>query len=205
MRNLTTIFIATTASALVGCGTPTVPNPTGDCDPGHDGSRQCYHSPADTDTYLPDCQNPLNRELWRVFAQNEESAYIIPRPDGMGLEFGLCDEEGPFTTYGLCVASADPNVLNDIPPAIALEITNTLHQHLRFEVSEDGQYIVPWAPDEDVIAACDLTDNLAAQEHCANLSYRLSGGDTCIDIGYIPGEEAVAALVPALNELYGIE
>ncbi len=45
-----------------------IENPSGECEAETDGSRLCYHSPNPTDTYLPDCDNTLDRELWRVFA-----------------------------------------------------------------------------------------------------------------------------------------
>ena len=64
--------------------------------------------------------------------------------------------------------------------------------------------ISPWAPDDDIIAACELTDNEAALSYCEQLESRCDQWGNCIDIGYIPSEEAVAALIPALNLLYGI-
>ena len=82
-----------------------IENPSGDCLSEDNGSRRCYHTPSATDRYLKDCTNGLQREYWRVFAQNEESAYIIPRPDGMGLFYDLCEDETVgelFETYALC-------------------------------------------------------------------------------------------------------
>ena len=188
---------------VLACG-PVIDNPSGDCDAGGDGNRSNYFS---SDQYLPDCQNPLYRELWRVFAETEASAYILPRPDGMGIDFAICDGEDAdlttlFTEYGVCEEYADPDVINDIKPADALVITNQLHQRLRFSADENGG-LFPWAPDDDILAACTLIENQAALSFCALLESRCSGY-ACDDIGYIPGPEAVEALIPALNELYGI-
>ena len=187
---------------LLACG-PSIDNPSGDCQADGDGNRRDYFS---SDQYLPDCQNPLERELWRVFAVSEERAYIVPRPDGMGLQFELCEDESLgalFSDHGLCDEFADPDVINQIAPADALAITNALHQRLRFSVSDEGR-ITPYAPEDDIIAACELTDDSAALDFCELLESRCTILG-CDDIGYMPGPEAVAALVPALNLLYGVE
>ena len=193
---------------LGACVGPDVENPSGDCEVSNDGNRRGFYTSPNEAKYLPDCQNELDRELWRVFAVSDTSAYIVPRPDSMGLDFAICDGEDPemaalFDTYGLCTEFGNPTIINDIPPAEALQITNALHQRLRFEVDESGM-ISPWAPDDDIIDACELTESPDAQEYCQLLDSRCDGGD-CIDIGYIPSLEASEALVPALNELYGIE
>jgi hypothetical protein len=201
-----TLFIL---SLFVSACGPNVENPSGDCIVNGDGNRPGYFSDPQESTYLPDCQNDLDRELWRVFAVSEESAYIVPRPDTTGLDFDLCDGEDVqlaslFETYGLCEEYGDPDIINDIPPADALSITNALHQRLRFEVDEDGM-ISPWAPESDILDACELTDASAALEYCEQLESRCNDSGDCDDIAYIPSAAAVEALVPALNELYGIE
>ena len=108
-----------------------------------------------------------------------------------------------FSDYGLCTEVADPTIINDIPPASALQITHALHEQLRFTMDESGM-IFPWAPEDDIIAACAFTQSQAALDYCDLLDSRcnLFG---CNEIGYIPSLEAVEALVPALNTLYGIE
>jgi hypothetical protein len=50
------------AAMAVACG-GALENPTGECTADGDGSRACYHSPNRSDTYLPDCDAPLDREL----------------------------------------------------------------------------------------------------------------------------------------------
>ena len=51
-----------------------------------DGGRPGYHSPAG-DTYVPNCDVQTLREYWRIFEQADGSAYMIPRPDGLGLAY----------------------------------------------------------------------------------------------------------------------
>ena len=200
-------FFSVTLFFTLACA-PKINNPSGDCKTQGNGARPLYHSPDRDSTYLPDCNNELKRELWRVFALNESSAYIIPRPDAMGIQYGLCDGEDLqlaelFDEYGLCEDVGNPNVINDILPLDALTITHTLHQLLKFELDEDG-LITPWAPDDDLIAACELTDSEDALNHCDLLESRCNTWGSCEDIGYIPNQRAAEALVSALNQLYGI-
>ena len=197
-------------SIIIGCFTPDVQNPSGECQPESNGSRSCYHSPARTDTYLLDCQNQLDKELWRVFAQTEESAYIIPRPDGVGVHFNLCEEGAEhaelFQKYRLCDEILDAEgveIINDILPADALLITNILHQKLQFEVGADG-VVFPWAPEDDMIEACDLIEDSAADDYCDAITDRSSAGE-CLDIKYIYSEEEAELFAEALNEIYGID
>lgn len=196
-------------SLLVGCFTSDVPNPSGECEADSDGSRLCYHSPNATDTYLLDCKNPRDRELWRVFAQTEESAYVIPRPDVVGIYFGLC-EEGTvhaelFAQYKLCDEMLDSEgieIINNLPPAAALAITNILHQNLRFE-ELDGA-IFPFSPEDDMLAACALMDDSLVDDYCAMLENNQASKE-CLDIDYNLPEGSVPLFVDALNQIYGIE
>ena len=109
-------------------------NPSGNCTTIVDGSREGYHSPF-PNTYLPDCKNPLKRELWRVF-MNEDgtSAGMIPRPDGLGITHDICPDW-----------PQDPEDDEYYDPLLELEmgrlseedgpLANTL---LRFKASEYG-------------------------------------------------------------------
>ena len=190
---------------LFGCS-PKINNPSGDCEAESDGSRLCYHSPEASDSYLPDCQNPLKRELWRVFALNESSAYIIPRPDTMGLQFDLC-ESGEYTEllqeYDLCADITDPDTINNIPIEKALQITNILHQHLVFSTDSSGQ-VTPWAPDEDMLLACQQIDDPIVDEYCGNISSQNESGE-CLELAFTYPEEAGLLFATTLNTLYGIE
>ena len=171
------------------------------------------HSPDPSDVYLADCEAPLNRELWRVFAIDEATAYTIPRPDAMGLTYGICDGEDAdladvFDRNGLCVDIADPNTVNAMSHVDALAITHALHERLIFQAvptENDGLSLFPWAPDEDVIDACDQMSapNTEVQGYCDAIRERNTGGDHNV-IGIIPGDDTVLALVDALNTLYGI-
>jgi hypothetical protein len=191
--------------------TPTE-NPSVDCEADGDGGRFCYHAPDLTDSYLPDCSLPLERELWRVFQTAAGDAYVIPRPDGTGLLFDICDGGDAdlaslFTTYDLCVeVVTDPAVVNSMDPADALRITHALHGHLRFQgVESFGQWnISPWAPDVDLIDACDLIQGSAAATHCSLLTESDELGE-CLDMAPQLSEDAVMELAAALNQLYGIE
>ena len=76
-------YLATMAFAVgTGCGQSDINNPTGMCGTRSDGARAGYHAPAENDIWVPDCQNPLAREYWRVFSQDGGTGYVIPRPDG---------------------------------------------------------------------------------------------------------------------------
>ena len=173
------LLLFTPVLFVLSC-TSQVENPSGNCKAKSNGERLFYHSVEKGTTYLPDCQNPLDRELWRVFAVSENSAYIMPRPDSTGIQYGMCEGEDVeladlFDQYGLCEELGNPIIINDILPADALLITNTLHQLLRFEIGEDGM-ITPWAPEDDILAACKLTNNEAALEFCALLESRCNRG-----------------------------
>lgn len=206
----TTLFITLSTYASACTSQSTVPNPTGDCATDSDGSRTCYHAPMATDTHLPDCNNALNREYWRVFAQSEDSAYIIPRPDGMGLVYDLCDssELGVLLDeYGLCTESlsaGEVSLINDIPIDSALTIANALHEHLRFTVEDDRLY--PWAPPDDLMDACTMSDehDATVEEYCQTvLEYYDNDGD-CPSIAFEPSPETATVLARRLNALYGI-
>ena len=189
-----------------------VPNPSGDCESEDNGSRTCYHSPTNSDTYLLDCESQLNREYWRVFAQSETSAYIIPRPDGLGLIYDLCDDSEIgmlMDTYGLCtetLGASEVAIINDIPPADALRITNELHQHFLFTVDDDGM-ISPWAPPNDIVDACNFSDenDATVAEFCETALSYYDGGFDCPNIAFYPSPEAAEALVGRLNTLFGLD
>ena len=230
------------ANKLASVGGNPIQNPSGDChikESTNNGARQGYHSPASSDVYMPDCKNPLKEELWRVFAKkvkNEEgksniAAYIIPRPDRLGIEYGLCNgrssnsdssEEKAGVSisqikeiagkYGLCDERAVPKIINNMTINDALVLTNFFHSQIKFESRNDSIY--PWVPDTDILAACELvpiSNSTATNEvieqtgnFCAAIKGRCSG-QTCTGISISPSAEVVKELVPTLNELYGVE
>jgi hypothetical protein len=196
-------------SWLFACSTP-ISNPTGTCTTDENGSRSCYHTSADD--YLLDCEAPLNREYWRVFAQNETSAYIIPRPDGAGLTYGLCDEESQlgelFIQYALCqepLTASLITVINDIPPEDALTITNALHTELEFVVNSDG-LVSPFAPPDDIVDVCNMTDDNddVVLEYCTTALEYYDSENDCPNIAFLPSEEVSQVIANRMNTLYGI-
>lgn len=210
--------LALTAGLLLvlGCNNQPhyVENPTGSCEPNDNGARP-GHSPGDSQ-YLPDCEPALAREYYRVFAKEDQTAYMIPRPDGAGLRYGYCDGEDPelselFDRNGLCVEIADTqtvDTINAMPPEDALRIAHLLHEQLVFvaEGESDSWRIEPGVFSNDVVDACnraavDLGD---AQEACNYHRKRASGGNQDdMDHSYTRAE--CEQLAPALNELYGVD
>lgn len=199
---------------LLSCQTTTSPNiqnPSGDCETSDNGARTCYHAPMETDIYLPDCENTLNREYWRVFASDENSAYIIPRPDGMGLLYDLCDETDigfVMNEYGLCLETLGANEveqINNIPLTDALTITHVLHQQLFFTVDDNDQ-ISPWAPPNDILEACLYSDDndSVVSAYCETALEYYNDGD-CPSIAFSPSAEEAPIIAVRLNTIYGLD
>jgi hypothetical protein len=185
-------------------------NPSGNCQASGDGSRAGYHSAAGS-TWLPDCENPLRREYWRVFAQTKDSAYVIPRPDGAPELAPACNapdhELGQIVQRQALCHSAESSEqverVNDIPPADALALTRFLHGKLRFTAG-GGIGVTPHPLPTDILDACALHPAAASADLrsiCDRERERLESGH---DIGFSyvgPGAIELAAL---LNELYGV-
>ena len=188
-----------------------VENPTGDCVAPDSGARAGYHDPGNTQ-WLPDCNNPLKREYWRVFATTAETAYIMPRPDGdPGLEAACTNREHPLYAivqyYALCRPASSPEAvarINAIYPADALAVTHELHTKLRFEVTKDGVGIAPSPIPSDVIDACELRSNEDQPELAAICQREKERIETGQDIGFRYEGAGAEELVRRLNELYGI-
>ena len=210
-----TILFSLIGMNFLACGekrTATVENPSGDCSAEDDGSRTCYHAPMESDTYLPDCQTDLSREYWRVFAMSDTSAYIIPRPDGMGLMYDLCEDANVgelMNTYALCSETLGANevdIINDIPPEDALLITNALHSKFLFTVDENDM-ISPWAPPNDIVDACKFSDDNddLVSDYCDTALSYYDSGDDCPNIAFFPSAEEASIIVARLNTLYGLD
>jgi len=207
-------FLPAILLVLTACFGDDVINPSGDCEAEHDGSFVCYSVPGADDTYLPDCEAPLERELWRVFQQADGTAYMIPRPDAMGLETGICDGEdadlaGLFEANGLCEAILDQagvELINSMDPAEALEIGHALHERLVFEAvsyGDDSAGVAPFAPPEDWVDACDGADDSSGICDKIDGWYDLDAGE-CLEMGVALNEEEAASLASLLNDLYGV-
>lgn len=195
---------------LLGCPGPEIANPTGECVAEDDGGRLCYHAPEADDTYLPDCEAPLAREYWRVFAQGEDSAYVMPRPDGStAVEAACADEDAVLSdlldTYTLC-GSPDVDTINDMAIADALFITHALHARLVFvavDLGEGSGDVDPFLPMDDVLAICRAAHDAILDTWCGDQEGRVDG-DSCNDMGILMTAEEAEAAAAAANALYGI-
>jgi len=221
-RSIAHFFVAALMRAAVVSSSAVVTNPTGTCQPKDNakdnGARPKYHSPG-ASTYLPDCDAPLNREYWRVFAKSESSAYVIPRIDAFGVaaKYGMCtgDDElsSLFKKYRLCketLDSADVEVLNNMKPSEALNITHALHKRLCFQAqatspSFQALQITPWGPDDDIMDLCKTTTDAAAASYCDEIKKSFECTGSCVDMAIMPSAEVVKVIVPGLNKLYGAQ
>jgi hypothetical protein len=188
-----------------------IANPSGGCSAPDTGSRAGYHS-ADGSTWLPDCNNPLSREYWRVFAESPDSAYVIPRPDGAVATICADASHELFELLdgrGLCGDQGADFVerINHLPLEDALTLTHHLHSTLKFEaLKTDGKTtgIAPYPLPSDIVDACalDFSSNSAELEAlCQRERERLESGQA---IGFSYEGPGADELVLKLNELYGI-
>jgi hypothetical protein len=190
-------------------GGTAVDNPSGDCRAHGDGGRAGYHSPAGL-AYLPDCMNPLQREYYRVFVDDDGLASMIPRPDGAFIGAGLCDGDDPevmslVERYPLCDETLDAagvERINSMQPGDALRVARLLHERLIFTIP-DGE-LTPFAPPTDILDACALSSDPSAQltSLCEREADRLQSGN---EIGFSYEGVGAAELARLLNRLYGID
>jgi hypothetical protein len=188
-----------------------IANPSGSCSAPDTGSREGYHA-ADGSTWLPDCNSPLNREYWRVFAESADSAYVIPRPDDEVA--AICADpqhslHGLLRDYGLCDAAGAELVerINRLRPEDALALTHDLHTTLMFEaLKTNGQTtgVAPYPLPSDIVDACALEPSANSAEFealCQRERERLESGQA---IGFSYDGPGADELVTRLNELYGV-
>jgi len=220
-RVLTLAVVASCASPSVDAGSkqrpaprlPDVRNPSGACvAPPGNGARP-GHGPGEA-RYLPDCKPPLRREYYRVFAQSEQLAFMVPRPDDAAPTRALCASEAQgsplrvlFDRYTLCSAVADVARVNAMTPADAMAIGHALHERMRF--SAVGGDVRPFPYADDMLAVCDAEPALAQgalAERCAyerDLARRAAEGPIAEPYRLPPDPEG-PPLAAALNKLYGI-
>ena len=200
---------ASTTEPAGSSKSPLVENPTGSCSAPDDGSRAGYHSAGGDSVWVLDCQNPLLREYWRVFARSQESAYVMPRPDGEPRLTSICNDGlhelyALVDNYGLCHpagSTAEVDRVNNMVVSDALKITHFLHTQLRFEVG-GGLGISPFPIPSDILDACVLDANSSdLQQICDRERDRAESGQ---DIGFDYTGPGAIELVARLNELYGI-
>jgi hypothetical protein len=204
---------AMVATSAAGCGAGAT-NPTGDCEATGTGDIACYSVSEAGDVWMPDCEHPLDRAYWRVHARRsddgEVTAYLLPRPDGAGAAFGVCD--GPdaalaalFDGWGLCAPTLDAAGvarINALPLDDALAISHALHERLVFTAGgDDGSTIAPWPLPEDLEDACPGTSASAACD--AYLTAVCGASD--IGVALTLDEAQANELAAALNAAYGIQ
>ena len=185
-------------------------NPSGSCGVRTDGSRARYHRNVNA-TWVPDCQNTLHREYWRVFVRDGGEAAVIPRPDGAPGLRPICTDprhelRSIVDRYMLCTAAAsieDVRVVNAMSASDALQITHFLHGQLRFRVVVSGgaAHIHPLPMPSDVVDACESTRRPISPA----LDLRCQGARQPEGMFVIyKDREAAEDLASRLNELYGI-
>lgn len=199
-------------SGASGPGGNGVTNPTGDCVAMSDGSG-IEHNPGADSVYLPDCEAPLSREYYRVFVQEDGTAYMFPRPDNHPDFYGPCrDVDDPLQPvlerYDLCQEEAfdaeQVARVNAMDPADALAIAHFLHERLVFVTEEYG--VRPGPRAEDILELCETDQefrNGPLRERC-DFEIDAARGGTRTEQGWLHTGEAGRVLADALNELYGI-
>jgi hypothetical protein len=191
-----------------------ISNPTGTCVASGLGGHECYSVPDPSSQWMLDCDHPLQRTYWRVYAFSEQSAHMLPRPDGTGLTFGTCDgpDEALFQEYGLCDESLGPDgveKINDMPLADALALSHVLHGQLSFEadLGPEGWSVAPWVLPEDLTDACPVavtnSGDAGLQQKCDDYLAVVCGA-TNIGVSLDIDETQAVAIAEALNQIYGI-
>jgi hypothetical protein len=204
------------ACCAAGCSQADVENPSGSCGTRTDGARAGYQAPSPDDVWVPDCQAPLLREYWRVFAPKGApggTGYVIPRPDGASQLRPVCDDAGhPLRAvvdrYGLCQVASSPaqvDEVNSMTIGDALHVTHFLHTQLVFAVDTSALGIAPFPVPSDIIDACDLASASPPSSDleliCQRERDRLASG---FAIGFSYTGPGAAELVSRLNQLYGV-
>jgi hypothetical protein len=214
-----------------GCGGPdssivgaVFVNPTGSCGTVPASGRIGF-SGSGNSIFVPDCQNPLRRDYWRVRTLDGKHAWTVPRMDGEPrLEPACADANDPLhplvERYDLC-APADSegkvDTINNMELADALRLTHFLEGQLRFVAvpapvsltftpPPSSMTIDPFPDWNEVVEACALHTNSSDLEAlCKTVRENLN----VIDEGvfqppyFFAGPTAIE-LAARMNELYGI-
>lgn len=190
-----------------------VPNPSGDCVARADGSR-AGHAPNPTDVYLPDCGASVTREYYRVFVQADDTAYMIPRPDGHPDFYlpcrGAADDplRQALERYALCggeaLTPAQVQRVNSMSPVDALHIAHHLNDTLVFVVGPSGVEPSPFPG--DVLEVCKADEVLRSgllSERC-DFELQAEASGVRPEMGWNHTGKAGLVLASALDELYGL-
>ena len=190
-------------------------NPSGDCVASDDGTRPCYDGHDGSLTYMPLCDNPRERELWRIFSEPDGTSYMLPRPDATGLDFGICDGDDAelaalFESKALCKAtlsSADIELVNSLTLDEAMEISRALHKRLTFTADHPEWSLFPWTPEIDIADACDLYPDAfeGFESECNTIRDQFVNNSDCALVSIEYSDEAYAAFAVGLNLLYDVE
>jgi hypothetical protein len=187
-------------------------NPTGTCAATDNGARLSGPLDDPDDVWIPDCNNVLEREYWRVFVRESGSAYIVPSPEGPPQYYGsacgdpqhpLFEIVGRYSFCDLTNPDAAPLIASmDLHDALA--VAHYFHEQLEFSFARGFS---PQAFMEDVVAACELRSPEDSPEYatlCDRERARFeSGSGTTADATY--EGQGGADLAYHLNELYGID
>ena len=176
------------------------------------GGRAGYNVPDQDDIWVPDCQNSLAREYWRVYSRDGVTAYVVPRPDGdPRLAIPCADSQHDLhpvvVRYDLCWAAGNTEqveIINPIDLSDALDVTHFLHGQLKFVVSQDLLGIEPFPIPTDIVDACVVGGGMNSSDLesiCQRERDRLRSGT---EIGYSYTGPGAAELVARLNLLCGI-
>ena len=137
-----------------------------------------------------------------------DACYFVPRPDNVVAAKDACENSHSlnetFQRYDLCKEIVDPEIINNIPCNLAHDISKELHRNLIF--TKDA----PWIDDEDAALACEVEScksNPSLNNYCQYYSERaeaLKAGGVVTSIARLDSDEEKEAIVPCINEVYGI-
>lgn len=187
-------------------------NPTGDCVAPDNGGRLFYHAPDATNVWLPDCQGSLTTDYFRVFAQADGTAYMIPRPDGWSYLAEVCADASHelhaiVEEYELCEPATEETVdlVNAMDPADALAVAHYLNDRVVFVAHADG--VSPYVIPTDIVLACQQDEafrNGPLKDRC-DFEIECVQTGVCPSIGWTHIGEEGRILADKMNEMYGIE
>lgn len=184
-------------------------NPTGSCVADGSGARLGARTPEEGDVWLPDCDNPLSREYWRVFLRPSGTAYVIPDPSAAPQYYsGACgDMQHPLFEivgrYSFCdLTHPDAaQLIDNMTPGDALAVAHYSHENLTFTCNLPAFFL------EDVVDACELSTEDDAPELgaiCDDARARYASGVDAGATDWLPCDgQAGADLGYLLNQLYG--
>ena len=135
----------------------------------------------------------------------------------MGKKYNLCGDQELsvlLDKYAMCLdtlGAKQVDLINNMELADALKLTHALHKRLEFQAKAQqggGWRIDPFAPDNDIEAACNRLArpdaNHAAKAFCDKSKGRCNAEGACAQIAVVASEAEARTLAPALNRIYGI-